>query len=132
MLMSGIRVTTSCDFSKTYKYLGAVESFKKQKLMAILDKYGQEGVESLKKMTPKDTGETASSWSYKITEKGDRITLAFTNDAQNDGVPIAILIQYGHGTATGGYVQPNDFINPAMKPIFQRIADDAWKEVRAL
>ena len=60
------------------------------------------------------------------------MTLAFTNDVQNQGVPIVILLQYGHGTGTGGYVQPNDFINPAMKPIFQKIADDAWKEVRSL
>ena len=100
--------------------------------MSILKKYGDEGVAALREMTTKDTGETASRWSYEITEKGETITLAFTNDAQNDGVPIAILIQYGHGTGTGGYVQPNDYINPAMKPIFQRIANDAWKEVRAI
>ena len=131
--MSGmITVTTSGDFSKTFKYFGKLESFRKEKLRSILKKYGDEGVAQLQKMTPKDTGETASRWSYEITEKGETVTLAFTNDAQNDGVPIAILIQYGHGTGTGGYVQPNDYINPAMKPIFQKIADDAWKEVRAL
>lgn len=120
------------DFSKTFKYLGNLQSFRKQKLMTILKKYGDEGVAQLQKMTPKDTGETASRWSYEITDKGDSVTLAFVNDAQNDGIPIAILIQYGHGTGTGGYVQPNDYINPAMKPIFQKIADDAWKEVRAI
>lgn len=127
-----ITVTTSGDFSKTFKYLGKLESFRKEKLMSILKKYGDEGVSSLREMTPKDTGNTASKWRYEITDKGDSVTLAFVNDAQNDGIPIAILIQYGHGTGTGGYVQPNDYINPAMKPIFQRIANDAWKEVRAL
>lgn len=130
--MSGIKVSTSGDFSKTFKYLGKLESFRKQKLMSILKKYGEEGVAQLREMTPKDTGETASRWSYEITEGNGTVTLSFNNDAQNDGVPIAILIQYGHGTGTGGYVQPNDYINPAMKPIFQKIADDAWKEVRAI
>lgn len=127
-----IKVTTSNDFSKTFKYLGKLESFKKQKLRSILEKYGEAGVASLIQSTPKDTGNTASSWSYEIKEEKDKVTLSFTNSAQNEGIPIAILIQYGHGTGTGGYVQPNDFINPAMKPIFQKIADDAWKEVRAL
>ena len=130
--MSGIKVSTSGDFSKTFKYLGKLESFRKQKLMSILKKYGEDGVAQLREMTPKDTGETASRWSYEITEGNGTVTLSFNNDAQNDGVPIAILIQYGHGTGTGGYVQPNDYINPAMKPIFQKIADDAWKEVRAI
>lgn len=130
--MNGITVTTSSDFSKTFKYLGKLESFKRDHLIAILQKYGEEGVRSLREHTPMDTGETANSWSYEITEKNGKATLAFTNDAQNDGIPIAILIQYGHGTGTGGYVMPTDFINPAMKPIFQKIADDCWKEVRAL
>lgn len=130
--MSAITISCQGGFSKTYKYLGELQNFKRRKLMAILNKYGNEGVKSLAEMTPKDTGETASSWDYEITEKDNAVILAFTNSAQNDGVPIAILIQYGHGTGTGGYVQPNDFINPAMKPIFDRIANDAWKEVRAL
>jgi hypothetical protein len=128
----GITVTASSDFSKTFKYFGKLESFRKQKLMAILQKYGDIGVESLAAMTPQDTGETAKSWRYEITDDGTSATLSFINDAQNDGIPIAILIQYGHGTGTGGYVPPRDFINPAMKPIFQRIASDAWKEVCAL
>lgn len=130
--MSGITVSTSGDFSKTFKYLGKLGSFRREKLMSILKKYGDEGVRSLQDMTPKDTGNTASKWRYEITEGNGSATLAFINDAQNDGIPIAILIQYGHGTGTGGYVAPIDFINPAMKPIFQKIADDAWKEVRAL
>lgn len=127
-----ITVTTSSNFSKTYKYLGELEKFRKRKLRSILERYGKEGVQSLQECTPKDTGDTASRWDYKITEGDGSITLSFINDAQNDGVPIAILLQYGHGTGTGGYVQPNDYINPAMEPIFRRIADDAWREVRAL
>jgi hypothetical protein len=127
--MSGISVTTSGNFSKTYEYLGKLKSFRKQKLMSILKKYGDEGVVALREMTPKDTGETASRWSYEITEGDGSVTLSFNNDAQNDGVPIAILIQYGHGTGTGGYVAPNDYINPAMKPIFDDIASRAWEEV---
>ena len=130
--MSEIRVTCPGGFSKTYAYLGKIKAFKRQKLMAILQKYGEEGVRSLIEMTPKDTGETADSWAYEIKENAESVTLAFTNAAQNEGIPIAILIQYGHGTGTGGYVQPNDFINPAMKPIFEKIANDAWKEVHAL
>jgi hypothetical protein len=130
--MSGITVEAPGGFSKTYKYLNEIQTFKRRKLMSILKKYGEEGVKSLMEMTPQDTGETANSWSYEITEKSNSIVLSFNNDAQNDGIPIAILIQYGHGTGTGGYVPPNDFINPAMKPIFQKIADDAWKEVHAL
>lgn len=130
--MSGITVTAPGGFSKTYKYLNEIQSFKRRKLMSILKKYGEQGVKSLAEMTPKDTGETANSWSYEITEKSNSIVLSFNNDAQNDGVPIAILIQYGHGTGTGGYVPPTDFINPAMEPIFKKIADDAWKEVKAL
>lgn len=131
-MSSAITVTTSNDFSKTFKYLGNLESFKHKQLMAILQRYGEEGVKSLREYTPMDTGETANSWSYEITESNGKVTLSFNNDAQNQGIPIAILIQYGHGTGTGGYVQPNDFINPAMKPIFQKIAEDCWKEVRAL
>ena len=127
-----ITVTTSSDFSKTYAYLGKLAEYRKKTLRSILKKYGEEGVKSLRENTPKDTGETADSWYYTIEEGTDRITLSFRNAAQNDGVPIAILLQYGHGTGTGGYVQPNDYINPAMKPIFDRIASDAWKEVKAL
>ncbi len=130
--MSGISVSTSGNFSKTFKLLENMKDFKRKKLIAILNKYGERGVKSLREHTPMDSGETANSWSYEIIEEDGKATLVFTNDAQNDGIPIAILIQYGHGTGTGGYVPPNDFINPAMKPIFQKIADDAWKEVRAL
>ena len=127
-----IKVTSSGDFSKTYKYLNKLSSFKKQKLMSILNKYGQEGVKKLANATPIDTGETASRWRYEIEEKGNDVSLIFINDNMNEGIPVVVLIQYGHGTGTGGYVPPNDFINPVIKPIFQKLADEAWKEVRAL
>lgn len=129
--MSKITIT-SCDFSKTLKHFERLENLNKKTLIDILRKYGDAGVAALEKATPMDTGETASSWSYSIVEGDGEATLSFNNSAQNEGIPIAILIQYGHGTGTGGYVQPNDFINPAMKPIFQKIADDAWKEVSAI
>ena len=129
--MSKITIT-SCDFSKTIKHFERLENLNKKTLINILRKYGDAGVAALEKATPMDTGETASSWSYSIVEGDGEATLSFNNSAQNEGIPIAILIQYGHGTGTGGYVQPNDFINPAMKPIFQKIADDAWKEVSAI
>lgn len=128
--MSKITIT-GCDFSNTIKHFEKLEDINNKKLMGILRKYGEAGVAALSKSTPMDTGKTASSWSYEIIVGDGEATLAFNNSAQNNGIPIAILIQYGHGTGTGGYVQPNDFINPAMKPIFQQIADDAWKEVRA-
>ena len=127
-----ITIKTSGNFSKTFEYLNKLQNFNKDKLMSILKKYGEEGVTSLSKMTPRDTGETASKWRYDITVNNGSAKLAFLNDAENEGIPIAILIQYGHGTGTGGYVAPNDFINPAMQPIFKKIADDAWKEVRAI
>lgn len=129
--MSKITIT-GCDFSKTIKHFEKLENINKKTLIGILQKYGEMGVSALEASTPKDTGKTATSWSYEIIEGDGEATLSFNNTAQNNGIPIAILIQYGHGTGTGGYVQPNDFINPAMKPIFQKIANDAWKEVRAI
>ena len=86
------------------------------------------GVEALQSATPKDSGLTADSWSYVIEDWG----LSFTNSNINNGYSVALLIQYGHGTRGGGYVQGIDFINPALRPIFERIADECWKEVQSL
>lgn len=97
--------------------------------LSDLDKYGREGVVALQHATPKDTGRTAASWSYQITRKNDIITLEFYNSNIQNGIPIAILLQYGHATRNGGFVQGVDFINPSLKPIFERIADNAWKDV---
>ena len=96
----------------------------------VLDRYGQEGVEALAHGTPKDTGKTAASWSYRVTKGKDSITITWSNSNIEDGVPIAVILQYGHGTRNGGYVEGVDYINPAMRPVFDRIAARAWGEVR--
>lgn len=113
--------------NKTEKWLEEV--YDKLTKKNNLKKYGEMGVTALKNSTPKDTGKTASSWYYDIKETGDTITISWKNSNVNDGVLIAAVLQYGHGTGTGGYVQGIDYINPAMRPIFQQIADDAWREV---
>lgn len=96
----------------------------------VLDKYGREGVAALSAATPVDTGETASSWNYEVVQNGESVALIFTNNNKTKtGTPIAILLQYGHGNGNGGYVQGRDYINPAVRPIFDEIADRAWKEV---
>lgn len=95
-----------------------------------LDKYGKMGVEALASATPVDTGKTASSWYYKIEQNRSGVSLIFCNDnVTPEGTPIAILLQYGHATRNGGFVQGIDYINPAIVPIFEQIADDAWREV---
>lgn len=94
-----------------------------------LEKYGRLGVEQLRAYTPKDSGETADSWDYEIHIGADRQSIVFTNSNINDGVPIAIILQYGHGTRNGGYVQGIDYINPALNSIFDELADEAWREV---
>lgn len=96
-----------------------------------LDKYGREGVEALSSATPRDTGETAASWSYHIERKEGSASIVFTNSKITDiGTPVAILIQYGHGTKNGGYVEGIDYINPALRPVFEKMANQAWTEVK--
>ena len=94
-----------------------------------LDMYGQMGVEALSKATPIDSGLTSISWSYEIERNGDMTTISWTNSNVNQGVVIAVILQYGHGTGTGGYVQGRDYINPALRPVFDKIAENAWKGV---
>lgn len=117
------------DFSKLSKYL---ERLKETARLGILDKYGREGVAALASATPVDTGLTASSWYYEIKRTNNSISLNFGNSNIQNGVPIAIILQYGHGTGTGGWVEGRDYINPAIQPIFDKIANDAWKEVTSL
>lgn len=117
------------NFSKLNRYLERVKEAAK---IGILDKYGQAGVEALSSATPTDTGLTASSWYYKIERTKTSATIQFLNSNINDGVPIAVILQYGHGTGTGGWVEGRDYINPAIQPIFDKIANDAWKEVTKL
>ena len=94
-----------------------------------LDKYGRAGVEALSSATPIDSGETASSWYYTIERSSDSVSIIFNNSNINQGVPIAIILQSGHGTRNGGWVQGRDYINPAIRPIFEQLSNDAWKEV---
>lgn len=114
------------DFSKT---LGFLERAKEAVKIGDLDKYGREGVAALSSATPVDSGETASSWYYEIKHENGSASITFNNSNINDGVPIAIILQYGHGTGTGGWVEGRDYINPAIQPIFDKIVDAAWKEV---
>jgi hypothetical protein len=98
--------------------------------MGELDKYGQAGVEALASTTPVDSGKTASSWSYEIKRDKNGASIIFKNSNMTDmNVPVAILLQYGHATRDGGYVEGIDYINPALRPVFQRMADEAWREV---
>ena len=114
------------DFSKASRYL---ERLKEAAKLGVLDKYGREGVAALASATPTETGLTASSWTYEIERKGSSVSIVYKNSNINKGVPIAVVLQYGHGTGTGGWVQGRDYINPAIQPVFDRIADEAWKEV---
>ena len=114
------------DFSKLNNFLERIKGVAK---MSNLDKYGEEGVALLSNVTPKDSGKTASSWYYKIKRDNNSATISFLNSNINDGVPIAIILQYGHGTNNGGWVEGIDYINPAIQPFFNKIADEAWREV---
>lgn len=117
------------DFSKINRYF---ERLKEAAKIGILDKYGREGVAALSSATPKETGKTAGSWRYEISRQSGGVKIEFHNDNFNKNVPIAIILQYGHGTGTGGWVQGRDYINPAIQPVFDEIVDEAWKEVTKL
>lgn len=117
------------DFSKLTRFL---ERAKETVRLGNLDKYGREGVAALSSATPVDSGLTADSWYYKIDNKHGSAKISFYNSNIQDGVPIAIILQYGHGTGTGGWVEGRDYINPAIQPIFDKIANDAWREVTKL
>lgn len=114
------------DFKKLNSYLERLEEVIK---FGKLNKYGEQGVSALASATPVDTGLTASSWQYSINREKDSVSISFENTNINNGVSIAILLQYGHGTRNGGYVQGRDYINPAIQPLFDQIAEEAWKEV---
>lgn len=115
------------NFSKTEKFFEKCKNLFK---IGILDKYGREGVNALSMATPVNTGKTASSWRYEITNVQGRLSINWLNDnVSKDGTPIAVYIQYGHGTRNGGWVKGIDFINPSIKPVFDKIVNDLWKEV---
>lgn len=117
------------DYAKLTRYL---EKIKRAARVSVLDKYGKAGVAALASATPVDTGLTAKSWYYKIEVTGKTASLTFCNSNVNQGVNIAIILQYGHGTRNGGWVEGKDYINPAIQPIFDEIVKDAWKEVTSL
>lgn len=121
-----IRLTSKGDFNNTFKFLKKMEKFQVTK---ILDKYGKMGVNALANATPLDSGKTAESWGYEISVKKEGATIHWTNTNQNNGVYIAVILQYGHGTGTGGYVRGVDYINPAIRPVFDKIVEEAWMEV---
>lgn len=120
-----ITFTQKGDFSRTFNFLTRVKQLK----LNDLSKYGEEGVVALRNSTPVDSGLTASSWSYTITQANGKTSIEWSNSHRVSNVPIAVILQYGHATRNGGWVQGRDYINPAIQPIFDKIADMAWKEV---
>lgn len=116
------------DFKNLDKFLAKMAS---GNLYQALEKYGQAGVDALASATPVDSGLTAQSWSYEIRKSRGSVEITWLNTNLQNGLPIAILLQYGHGTGTGGYVAGRDYINPAIKPIFDQIADGVWKVVKS-
>lgn len=125
--MIGFRIKG--DLSKTRKRL---TKMRKLTIDDILAKYGSQGVAALASATPVDTGLTASSWYYKIEKTATSVSIVFCNSNIQNGVPIAIILQMGHGTGTGGWVEGRDYINPAIQPIFEEIKNNAWREVTKL
>lgn len=121
-----ISFSCSGNFEKTNKFFHKVLE---KHYMRKLARYGQRGVDALSAATPEDSGKTADSWSYEIAESDGSLSIYWRNSNVNDGVNIAIILQYGHGTRNGGYVEGRDYINPAIRPVFEQMADEAWKEV---
>ena len=124
-----IRFRQTGDWSKTTNFL---KRAKQRYYLKCLDKYSQRGVASLSSATPVDTGKTAGSWSYEIKVTDEKASITFKNSNIVNGVPIAIILQYGHGTRNGGWVQGRDYINPALKPVFDKLVQEAWGEVTKL
>lgn len=121
-----ITITQKGDFNTTTKYLNRL---KREDLSKILNKYGNLGVVALSNATPRETGLTAESWYYSIVARKGYYSIRWHNHHIEDGIPIAVILQYGHGTRTGGYVQGRDYIMPAIRPLFDQIAAEAWREV---
>lgn len=122
-----ISLKSSGSFAKTMVFLQIMRS---NRIFAALERGGQQGVDALSHATPRETGRTAGSWRYRVTHVGGRHSINWYNTDVEDGVNIAVILQYGHGTGTGGYVEGRDYINPALRPIFDKIAADVWREVQ--
>ena len=124
-----IKISLKGNFKNIERFFDGAKNRLPKKIHSVLDRYGRQGVAALQMYTPKDSGETANSWKYEIFNLG----IAWSNtNVTGNGTPVAILLQYGHGTKNGGYVQGRDYINPALQPIFDEIADNCWKEVENL
>ena len=123
-----VKVKVKGDYSKTYSFL---KRCGRDLSDAYLNKWGAMGVMALRDATPQDTGLTGASWYYRIIRRRDSISIEWNNSNVVDGVPIALIIQYGHATKSGGYISGIDYINPALRPIFKQIEDEVWKEVRS-
>lgn len=124
-----IRLKCEGNFKKTNSYLSRMKELAGD---SFLDKYGKQGVEALKAATPVDTGKTADSWSYEIAHKKDKTMLIWSNSNIQDGVNVAVILQYGHATYSGTYVKGIDYINPALKPILDQISADVEKEAKSV
>lgn len=120
------RLTSRQEGKNTEDFL---KKAKELKIESVLNKYGAKGVQALAAATPVDSGRTASCWGYEIENTGKGWAIHWTNDNINKNVNVAVILQYGHGTGTGGYVAGRDYINPALSPIFQEIANEAWEEI---
>lgn len=121
-----LKLKASGNFNNSKKFFDRMSN---RTYLKVLDKYGQQGVQALSSATPLGTGRTASSWSYEIHQTGGGWEIIWTNSNVNQGVNIALILQLGHGTGTGGYVAGRDYINPAIRPIFDGMADAIWEEV---
>ena len=124
--MTGIRVEVNGDFSGLDRF---ITNIKEQRYLKVLDRIGRRGVDALSNATPVDSGATAAAGGYEVHRSKHRSEIVFTNSNINDGVNIAIILQYGHGTGTGGYVAGRDYINPALAKTFDQLADEAWRAV---
>lgn len=121
-----IYATSTGDFKKTTSFL---EFLKSGKMYDVLNGYGRQGVDALSSATPVDTGETAHSWGYQVEHTKSHASISWFNTHREGNVNIAVIIQYGHGTGTGGYIAGRDYINPAIRPIFDKILTDVWRQV---
>lgn len=128
-MANGITFRHRGDFSKTERFFYRILN---RDYLNVLERYGKAGVSALASATPKDSGNTADSWNYEITHNRTNSSIVFVNANIQNGVNIAIILQYGHGTRNGGYVAGRDYINPVIQPVFDKIAADAWNEVTRL
>ena len=124
-----IRLTSKGDYAKATAYLTKLKAAAQIK---VAEKCGERGVAALQSATPVESGTTAASWYYTVKRGGGRVVIDFNNSNQNKGVHIAVILQYGHGTGTGGWVEGRDYINPAIQPVFDQIVEEAWAEVTRL